>query len=200
MHRDEDGADVHLDDALHLPLGEVGHGDVVAEQKGQALVVVLEIQAFAQAAGQLVDEAEHAVVVAAVLFVAQVGLEIAAQRLVLPFFHLDGALPAVLADRQGEAGRHRIILIVQHVGHLVAVGGKQRAAGQNAQPLGRGAGVHAYHAQRHGETSCLYLRQEYPPQAAETGGTWRGRRQRLNKWQRKREGLCPPLVRTLRPL
>ena len=59
----------------------VRHGDIVAEQKGQALVVVLEVKALTHSRGQLVDEAKHAVIGAGVLLVAQIGLEIAGCRL-----------------------------------------------------------------------------------------------------------------------
>ncbi len=71
VHRNVDGRDVHLDDAVDLVVLHVRHGDIVAEQKkGQTLVVVLEIQRLSQAAGDLVHKAEHAFVAAGVLLVA----------------------------------------------------------------------------------------------------------------------------------
>lgn len=51
-----------VDDALHLPLGEVGQGQVVAHQKGQPGVVILEIEALPHPRRHLVHKAEDAVV------------------------------------------------------------------------------------------------------------------------------------------
>ena len=67
VDRNVDGRDAHFHDALNLRGREVGERDVVTVQKRQPLVVVLEIQAFAQAARVLVDEAEDAAVAAAAL-------------------------------------------------------------------------------------------------------------------------------------
>ena len=149
VHRDVDGRDVHLDDALGLPLGEVRQGDVVAEQKGQALVVVLEVERFPQALGHLVDEAEHAVVRAGVLFVDQIGLKFAAEGLVIALFRLQVLqLPAPL-HRKVERRAGGIELVVQHVVDLVAVGAEQGVARTQAQLFGRRALVHAFDANRH---------------------------------------------------
>ncbi len=52
------------DDALQVGLGEARQGGEVPVEEAQAVVVVLEVQAAAQARRQLVDEAELAVVVA----------------------------------------------------------------------------------------------------------------------------------------
>ncbi|CAB4365633.1 unannotated protein [freshwater metagenome] len=52
------------DDTFEVGLGEAGERGEVAVQERQAVVVVLEVQAAAQARGQLVDEAELAVVIA----------------------------------------------------------------------------------------------------------------------------------------
>ena len=43
VHRHVDGADVHLDDALQVVIGEVGQRNVVAEQEGQTAVVILKV-------------------------------------------------------------------------------------------------------------------------------------------------------------
>ena len=51
------------EDALGVELGEAGQGGEVAVQERQPVVVVLEVEAPAHALGQLVDEAERAVVV-----------------------------------------------------------------------------------------------------------------------------------------
>ena len=51
------------DDALEVGFGESGQRREIAVQEREAVVVVLEIQALAHALGQLVDEAELAMVV-----------------------------------------------------------------------------------------------------------------------------------------
>ena len=74
------GVDAHVDRAqalgdhpFEVELGEAGEGGVVAVEERQAIVVVLHVQAGAQALGQLVDEAELAVVVARPHLVEQGG-------------------------------------------------------------------------------------------------------------------------------
>ena len=66
----------------------IGHGDIVAEQKGQALVIVLEVQALTHPGGQLVNEAEHTVVGTGMLLVPQVGLEVTAEGAALFPLHI----------------------------------------------------------------------------------------------------------------
>ena len=150
VDRDEDGADVHLNDAVDLPVGEVGQRDVVAEQEGQPLIVILEIQALPHTGGQLVDEAEHAMVVAAVLFVPQIGLKVAAERLIPVFFHRQIGLNAVPADRQREPGGGAVKLVVQRVPQGFAVNGDQLHSRRKAQPPGGGVFVHRDDLQCHG--------------------------------------------------
>ena len=150
VYRDKDGADVHLEDAVDLTVGEVGQRDIVAEQKGKPLVIVFKVQRFPHAGRQLVDKAEHAVVRAAVFFVPEVGLEIAAERLILPFFYLQGTALAVLAEFQRKTRRRCIELVVQRVAQRVAVDGQQRAARVQAQRLRRRSLVHRCDTQSHG--------------------------------------------------
>ena len=90
MHGNVDGRDVHFFDTLHFVGVQVRHRDIIAEQKRQTLVVVLEIQRLPQAAGELVDEAEHAFVAAGVLFVDEVALESAP----FPHKHIPASRPA----------------------------------------------------------------------------------------------------------
>ena len=127
VHRDIDGRNVHILDALHFFVAQVRQRDVVAEQKRKPLVVVLEIQRLAQALRHLVDKAEHALVAARVLFVDEIAFKIAAQRLVLALFHALVAQPARAHQRQLELRAGGVELIVQHVVDLVPVDGQQRA-------------------------------------------------------------------------
>ena len=60
---DEQWAEALGQDAFRVELGEPGERREVAVEEGQPVVVVLEVQAAPHALGQLVDEAERAVVV-----------------------------------------------------------------------------------------------------------------------------------------
>ena len=84
MHRDIDRRNVHLNDAVDIVVAEVGHGDEVAVEEGQAAVVVLEVQGLPHTLGELVDEAEDALVLAGVLLVHEGGLEVQPDVVVLP--------------------------------------------------------------------------------------------------------------------
>ena len=74
---------MHLNDAVDLPLAEVGKCDIVAKQEGEPLIIILEIQGLPHTRGELVDKAEHAVVGTAVFFVAEISFKIAAERFIL---------------------------------------------------------------------------------------------------------------------
>ena len=76
------------------------------------------------------------------LFVAQIGFEVAAQRLILAFLHLQGALLPVRADLQRKGRGRCIKLVVQCIGKRMAVDGQQCAAGLQPQLLGGGIFVH----------------------------------------------------------
>ena len=140
---------MHLDDTVDLVLGQVRQRDIVAEKEAQTLVVIFKIERFAHAGRQLVDEAEHTMVGTAVLFVAQVGLEVAAQRLILTFFHLHGAVLFVLTELQRETFRRCIELVIQRIVQRVAVDGQQRAAYGDAEFFSRGIFVHRRYVQGH---------------------------------------------------
>ena len=64
MDGDEERAEAFGQDALGVELGEPRQRGEVAVEERQPVVVVLEVEAAPHALGQLVDEAERAVVVA----------------------------------------------------------------------------------------------------------------------------------------
>ena len=64
VDRHEQRAEALGEDAFGVELGETGEGREVAVEERQPVVVVLEVEAAPHALGQLVDEAERAVVVA----------------------------------------------------------------------------------------------------------------------------------------
>ena len=149
VDRNVDRRDVHLDDAVDLMVLHVRHGDIVAEQKGQALVVILEVKALAHTGGHLVDEAEHAVVGAGVLLVAEVGVEIAAKGAAL----LPADIPFPDAIRhlclQVKAPAVGIKIVVQRVIQFIVVHAQQLVAGLQAQRLGFAPLFNALDLDRH---------------------------------------------------
>ena len=123
--------------------------DVVAEQKAQPLVIILKIQALAHTRGHLVDEAEHTVVGAGMLCIAQIGLEPAAKGAALRPLHLP--LPDAVCHPgfQVEAAAVGIKIVVQRVVQLVIVHAQQFVTGGKAKSLGLAAGIHLLDPYRH---------------------------------------------------
>ena len=149
VHRDIDRRDVHLDDAVDLVILHIGHSDVVTEQKAQPLVIILEIQALAHTRGQLVDEAEHTVVGAGMLCIAQIGLEPAAKGAALRPLHLPLPDAVRYPGFQVEAAAVGIKIVVQRVVQLVVVHAQQLVTGGKAKSLGLAAGIHLLDPYRH---------------------------------------------------
>ena len=130
VHGDIDGADVQVDDALHLALGQVRERHIIAHEEAQARVVVLEIQRRAHTRRHLVDEAEHAVVGARVGVVHEVGLKVQPQLAAEGLRHVHGVLrPVRAAQAHRQLRVIGVVFIVQHIGDRVAVDGHQPVAG-----------------------------------------------------------------------
>ena len=121
---DVDGADVQVNDPLGLALRQVGEGDVVAQQKAQPGIVILEVQRGAHTRRHLVHKAEQAVIGTGAHFVHQIRVEVQPQ--VLAFGLAAGDLPHVACRRFQLKVRQGIIAvktIVQHIHDGVAVDG-----------------------------------------------------------------------------
>ena len=143
---------MHLDDTVNFVVGQVCQRDIVAEQEGEPLVVILKIERLPHTGRQLVNKAEHTVIGAAVLFIAQIGLEVAAQRLILRLGDLYGAVLLVLTHFQGERGGRCIKLVVQCIVQGMTVDGQQRTAYGKAEALRGGIFIYRCHIQGHGVT------------------------------------------------
>ena len=130
VHGDVDGADVQVDDALHLALGQVCERHIIAHEEAQARIVVLEIQRWAHARRHLVDEAEHAVVGARVGVVHEVGLKVQPQLAAEGLGNVHGVLcPVRAAQAHGQLRVIGVVFIIQHIGDRVAVDGHQPVTG-----------------------------------------------------------------------
>jgi len=123
---DVDGADVQVDDALGLPLRQVGQGDVVAQQEAEPRIVVLEVQRGAHAGGHLVHEAEDAVVGAGAHLIHQIGVEVQTQILPLRLADGDGTHIA-RRSFQFHAGQGVVAVepVIQHIHDGMAVDGQK---------------------------------------------------------------------------
>ena len=130
MYGDVDGADVQVDDALHLALGQVRERHIIAHEEAQARIVVLEIQRRAHPRRHLVDEAEHAVVGARVSVVHEVGLKVQPQLAAEGLGNVHGVLrPVRAAQAHGQLRVIGVVFIIQHIGDRVAIDGHQPVAG-----------------------------------------------------------------------
>ena len=118
------------DDAIDLARGEVRERDIIAEEKAQARVVVLEIHCFAHTARELVNEAEHAGVRAGARLIHKVALKIEAEVAALVLLYIQLILAAV---RPSQADLQRLVireeLVIEHVEDLVAVDGNDGIPG-----------------------------------------------------------------------
>ena len=125
--------------------GQVGEGHIVAQQEGQAVVVVLEVEGVPQAFGHLIHEAEHAVVGTPVGVIHQVGLELQPQVLPLRLADVEGTAVAVgVRQLHLEAGIVAVKFVVQHIHHALAIDGHQGVAGQDTSQLAGAAGVYGF--------------------------------------------------------
>ena len=150
VYRHVQRRDAHPDDAVGVLVAEIGHSDIVAQQKGQPGVVILEIQAPAHPPGQLVDKAEHAPVGAALLGVHQIGLELQAQVLALLLAQLHRAPGAAGAlQLQGQAGVIGVKFIVHHIVDGVAADGQKRLPHLQTGLIRRRMGVYPGDDGRH---------------------------------------------------
>ena len=99
MDRDIYRTYVQGDDAVDLPRGEVGQGNIVPQQKAQPGVVVLEVHGRAHALRKLVDEAEDTVVRAGARPVHQIAFKIQTE---ISAFRLVHVQPVFRSVRTGE--------------------------------------------------------------------------------------------------
>ena len=151
MDGDVDGADAQLNNPPHLPVRQVGEGDIIAHQEAQPGVVVLEIEGVPAAGGHLVHEAEQAVIGAGPGLVHEVGLKVQPQVRPLGLFHPQAPAGAVggLQLQQGI----RVIAekaVVQHVLHGAGVDGEQPLPRPDPRPLRRRASVDGSNKGTHG--------------------------------------------------
>ena len=125
MDGDEERAQALGEDALGVELGEAGQGGEVPVEEREPVVVVLQVEAAPHALGQLVDEAERAVVVAGADAVEDGRGDLDAERLagVLVDAHQPGQRRAGAADQDAEVARVGEALEIDDVARLVPVRG-----------------------------------------------------------------------------
>ncbi|MPM57085.1 hypothetical protein SDC9_103903 [bioreactor metagenome] len=157
VHRNVDGRNMQVHDAPGFPFAEVGEGNIIAHEKGQAGVVILKIEGLPQAGGQLIHKAEDTPVGAGAGPIHQIGLKLQTQVLPLVLADLYRPLGALrVRHGEGEAGVVGIIFIVQHIHNGMAVHRLQRFPDPHARPLGGTAPVHRPdHRHTHAPASFL---------------------------------------------
>src|SRR5581483_7038068 len=170
VDRDVERREPELQDALDLALREVGQRDVVAVQEGEAVVVVLDVEALAEPSRQLVDEAEHALVGAGRDLGRRGRLALEPEPLApLPPQHDRARLARPVGlDRQRLLAR--LDVEVDQVSEVAAVDAQEPVPGPEPRALGRPARRHRQDAHPGGRDP---LRHQRPPQS-----TYRGARTR----------------------
>ena len=136
-----DGADVQVDDPLSLPFREIGQRGIVAQQKAEPLVIVLDIQGRPHIGRHLIHEAEQTVVGAPVHLVHQVGGKIQSQILPLRLADRNRADMTVTLKTQHRLRIIAVKPVVQHVHDLVAVDLQQLLPHGDPGLFRRGMGI-----------------------------------------------------------
>ena len=138
------GVDAHVERAellgehpLEVGLGEPRERGEVPVEEGEAVVVVLQVEAAAHPLGQLVDEAEGAVVVTGADAVEHRALEVEpegrARGLVDDHELLETAAPKL----ELHAGLVGLDLVADDVAHRFAVEREELVAGEEPRSVGR---------------------------------------------------------------
>ena len=125
--------------ALEVHLGESGQGGEVAVEEGEAVVVVLQGEAAPHPFGELVDEAELAVVVAGADPVEHGRGHLGPERLARLFGHLEsqGLGKAATPDYELEVWLVDQQAVLDDVTGRPAVEGEELVAGEQPGPVGR---------------------------------------------------------------
>ena len=152
VDRDEQGREPLLLDPVELALVEVGQRDVVPVQERQAEVVVLDVEALAHAARQLMDEAEHALVGAGGDLAGPRRLELDAE---VGSAAVEGGLERAAGALDGEAQARLapVKVEVDHISEWGAVDGQDavaraEAGARRGRPRAHGRHDHPLRARR----------------------------------------------------
>lgn len=112
---------MHLDQSVDIVIPEVCQRDIIPVKEGQARVVILEVYALTHSLRILVNEAEDALVLTAVLFIHKRRAEGEPDIVILRL--ADRSLKALTAalKRQGHVRYREVEAIVEHVAYLMTV-------------------------------------------------------------------------------
>ena len=119
------------DDPLEIGLGETREGREIAVEKRQPEVVVLQVQAAAHPLGELVDEAERAVVVAGLHPIEDRVGELDTERRAFGLVHHELLLEAAAPHFEVDLGAVDVDLVRDDVAELLAVDGQNLVAGRD---------------------------------------------------------------------
>ena len=163
VNRNIDGADVHFDDAGNILITHVGEGDIAAEQKAHAAVVIFEVEGFPHTLGKLIDKAEHAFIGAVVLPIHEIIGKFQTQLVIFRLFNVEGEELVLPLHLDGEGGVDHVEAVIQHVANDIAVDGEEPVAGMDTGFCRGGMGGNAIDKNRHfdfisGSDQILYSR------------------------------------------
>ena len=121
VNADIDGRNAHLYHTVDIPLLQVRQRDVIALQKRQPLVIVLEINALAHSLRVLVDEAENTLVRTALLSVHQIRFEFQPDVVVFRLVYRERHFASAAHNAQHNDSFGNIEAVVKHIVHGTAV-------------------------------------------------------------------------------
>ena len=138
------GVDAHVErtellgeHTLEVGLGEPGERGEVPVEKGEAVVVVLQVQAAAHPLRELVDEAEGTVVVAGADAVEHRALEVEPERRARGLVDDHQLLETAAPKLELHAGLVGLNLVTDDVAHRFAVERQELVAGEEPRSVGR---------------------------------------------------------------
>ncbi len=108
---------LHLYNSVNILIAEIGHGNIVALQKAQTRIIVLEVQRFTHTLRKLIYEAEHTVILTVLLAVHKICFKIESEILVFAFFNFY----LLVLKLNNKLFIRSVELIIQYVVYSVTV-------------------------------------------------------------------------------
>jgi len=143
MHGNVERAQALLHNPFKMGLRQVGQGDEMAVQEGQAVVVVPDIDRRPQVGRGLPDETEKAIVVTGFQGMEEVAGKVDPERLGGVFLDLaENLFPLQSGDGQGQIALRAVVFDVDHVARDAAVDPLDPVAWPQAQLRRDAAGLH----------------------------------------------------------
>ena len=114
LHRDID-RHMHIDNAVHVLIGEIGQRDIAALQKGKPRIVIFKVNGLAHPFRILVNKAEDTMISACFLLIHERRGKAQPQVLILLLMHLHGIAFAAAVAADGKDPGSRCKTVIQNI-------------------------------------------------------------------------------------